>query len=73
MNQIVTLWKKGIILLLVIFLINFIISKINFSYLVPLHIEDISLSSISIPLVISLLIVPLFVAMAMQQIDRRVR
>jgi len=40
---------------------------------VPLHIEDISLSSISIPLVISLLIVPLFVAMAMQQIDRRVR
>jgi len=73
MNQIVTLWKKGIILLLAIFLINFIITKINFSYLVPLHIENISLSSISIPLVISLIIVPLFVALAMQQIDRRVR
>lgn len=73
MNQILTLWKKGIILLLAIFLINFIITKINFSYLVPLHIETISLSSISLPLIVSLLLIPLLVAFAMQQIDRRVR
>lgn len=74
MNAIFAYWKKGLVLLLAIFLLDWLIRRFGSAYIVPLNIGSLNLNLLlTIPVIVSLLVYPIIVGLIVNQVDNKVK
>lgn len=75
-NELVNLWIRGLLIFVTIFLVNYIVTKVDIisKYLMPIDITTASLSMLTnFKFLLSILIYPLIIGFALGLIEKKVK